>query len=141
MKYQYALYTWGGFYNDKNSESHGELDGLHLFDSDSEREKYLYYLKKLEEECGYKYLAHTKWEGYDCSTTPTLHRISSFNGEEVYTYYDMDMKMSYSSCEYHLNKWYPSHNDYPFGEDFDYSQKGFKVVKEWVTGSFDFEGE
>jgi hypothetical protein len=141
MKYQYALYTWGGFYNDNYRALHRESKGLHLFDSNSERSNYLSYLKILEEEHGYKYLAHNNWEGYDCATTPVLHRVSSFNGEEVYTHYDMNMQFDYESCKYHLNKWYPSHNDYPFGEGFDYNQRGFKIVKEWVTGSFEFEGE
>jgi hypothetical protein len=144
MKYEYLLHTWGGFYNEGNQKIHGELSGDHYFDIEKERETYLIKLKDIAKEIG-TYdcrLMNHKEEGFTVRTPPMLHRISEYKGEQVHTTRDGRVLTKYDDCEYMLEyKWYPGFNDYPFGEDFDYEQEDFKIVQEWITGSFVYEEE
>lgn len=74
---------------------------------------------------------------HDIKMPVTLHRVSSFGGYVCHTSYTMGYGINYIDAEFFLEeKWYPGHNDYPFGKDFDYEQEGFKIISEWISGTF-----
>lgn len=78
-----------------------------------------------------------EWEGTDCRIPVMLHRVISIDGYSIETSYDMGPCRDYKQAEFFLeNKWYPGCNDYPLGEDFDYSKSKIETVAEWITGPF-----
>lgn len=136
MEYKYALYTWSGFYNDEYK--HNYVEGLYLFDTEEERQNYIRELRSVEKDMKVFHLMLELFEGYNCDKPTVLHRVSEFNGKRVHTKDESYILRTYSSAEYYMQyRWYAGHNDYPFGEDFDYEQDGFRVVQEWIEGSFD----
>lgn len=142
IKYEYFVHTWGGFYNEHNKEVHKQEEGSKWFNTKEERDKYIDNLYKLcdslntPDAC----LAKVVAEGYNTRELPTCHRVVEYEGKEYYTKYDWEWSASYSNLRYWMEyKWYPGFNDYPLGEDFDYSK--VKVVQEWITGAFDIHEE
>ena len=134
-KYEYLLFTWGGFYNKEHQDKHKEIGGCHYFDNFIERNNYLQKLKDIEFELNAKHLAFTVNEGFHVREHTILHRVILYNNINYYTQNDMGANYHYDAAKYHLqNKWYPGFNDYPLGEDFDYSK--VKIIQEWITGSF-----
>lgn len=135
IKYEYCLYTWGGFYNDNHLEKHNQSEGHHFFDSKEERDQYKAELKLIEKELGANYLMCKEWEGVSSRVPTILHRVISHNGNLIYSSNEISGIRDYDSALYILqNKWYPGFNDYPLGEDFDYST--IETVEEWITGAF-----
>lgn len=67
------------------------------------------------------------------------YRITENNqGDRRYSTRDMGVNYPYPAAEYFIqSKWYPGFNDYPFGEDYDYSDGNFKIISQWITGAFD----
>ncbi len=139
-KYKYTLHTWGGFYND-DVVGHDFKEGGYSFNTKVERDTRVDILQKKAKELN-QIVCINKDEGYTTDQHTTLHRISSYKGKEVYTtcvidsiYYPMDSALFYIG-----NSWYPGHNDYPFGDDFDYTNfeenPDFIVKAEWITGAF-----
>lgn len=137
-KYQYHVQLWGGFYNPEFAAIHGEKEGDYLFDSFEEREAYINKLKAIESELDAKYLMVKKTEGYNCNIRTIIHRVTKFKGKEYYTTRDLGINYLYEDAIYMLeNKWYPGHNDYPLGDNFDYSREDYEC-KEWITGAFQY---
>ena len=62
-KYEFSLFTWGGFYNDEYKAIHKFEEGLFFFDSDEERTVYLNKLIKIENELKANHLVYKKQEG------------------------------------------------------------------------------
>ena len=143
LKYEYALHTWGGFYN--KEYDHDEIEGTKYFDSEEERGSYIIKLQNIEKKLGAHTLALSKFEGYNVRTPIVLNRVTRnlLTGEVVHTTRDA------SPCSYEANvyfmtyKWHPGFNDYPFGEDFEYINANFKVIEQWISGyvHIDYEDE
>ncbi len=143
-KYEYVLRTWGGFYN---FYQHGYTPGTFYFESWGDRERYIEELNIAKREvaahgsdfekatnCIVMVLA----EGYHLRSMVTLHRIVRYQEEEYYTVCEMFEGCSFEQANYHIkHKWYPGHNDYPFGEDFNYEK--VTIVSEWITGAFEID--
>lgn len=66
MKYEYLVYTWGGFYNEEHAIKHGLKSGNHFFDTAEERLKYINQLKEIEIDLNARHLVYTTTEGYNC---------------------------------------------------------------------------
>lgn len=136
-KYEYYIYTWGGFYNDKYFKVHKHLPGARWFDTKESRDAYLELLKEIETTLNARHLAYQVAEGCHTRNLPVIHRISEYKGKRVYTRYEWSWPESLSALKYHAEwKWYPGFNDYPFGEDFD-DYQNVNIVQEWFTGAFD----
>lgn len=136
-KYEYYLYTWGGFYNDEYLKIHKKPEGDFWFDTLEEREQFITELLKIEKELNARHLAYIVSEGYCCRTHVVLHRVVEWEGKKYYTTNEMPINYDFNSAKYHLEyKWYPGFNDYPLGEDFDYGKNQVKVIQEWITGAF-----
>jgi len=139
-KYEYYLYTWGGFYNDDNKKVHGFEpceDGFY-FDTKEERD---FYLQTLQDACSKlgtddACLVNQIAEGCSVRIKPCIHRVSEYKGERVHSICLWSWPQDVRVLRYHLEyKWYLGFNDYPFGEDVDY--RDVKVIDEWITGAFD----
>lgn len=142
MKYEYLLHTWGGFYNKKFKNKHGEVEGYHYFNTKQERCDYLAKLRKIEKDLNAIYLVVEESEGYNTRTVPILHRVVKWENKKYYSKYELSPNYPYNVAKYHLeNKWYPGFNDYPLGEDFDYENNKVEIVQEWITGAFDITDE
>ncbi len=135
-KYEYGVYLWGGFFNEEYQPLHGFEEGNYYFDTAEEREKFISELKDISQKHNAKYLMTHEFEGCSCRVPCILHRVTKFEGKEVYSTYDLFNCTSLDIAEYHLeNKWFPGCNDNPFGEDFDYDNSDIEV-HEWITGAF-----
>lgn len=142
MKYEYLLYTWGGFYNDQHKAIHNKSCGAHYFDSKEDRDNYLAELKSIESQLNAKFLAYTEHEGYTVRVKTVMHRVIEYKGKRYHSTNDYGFCDDYSVAEYHMtNKWYLGFNDYPLGEDFDYENEDIKIIQEWIDGSFKPERE
>lgn len=141
-KYEYYLYTWGGFYNDVHVAKHGEKDeSIPLFfDTAEERQKEIDRLEALAEKHNAKMLMTHIDEGYHVRTPIVLNRVVEYKGKRYHTQRDMNpLRGEFNTAKYHLeNKWYPGFNDYPLGEDFD-DYGNVSLIQEWITGSFKTE--
>lgn len=139
MKYEYLLKTWGGFYNKEYKDIHGEVSGLHYFNTKEERDEYLKKLSKIESEMGANALMSTISEGYHTRTITTLHRVIKWKNKEYYSSRKLSPNYPYEGAKYCLeNNWYTGFNDYPLGYDFDYENNDIEVVQEWITGAFEY---
>jgi len=133
--YQYHVLTWGGFYNEEYKKIHGLDGGDFFFDTSDERDNFVASRKSIEKKLGANVLCFSLSEGFCCDVRTVLHRVVEFGGKQYYTFYDIGVNHPFSAAIYHLeNKWYPGFNDYPLGEDFDYTE--VTIVKEWITGAF-----
>jgi|TARA_Y100000310_G_C20369064_1_gene662649 hypothetical protein len=142
LKYEYLLFTWGGFYNKEHSKIHKEKAGYQFYDSKEERDAYVLKLKKIEQDLGAKHLMISKYEGYNVRIETVLHRVIKFRDKEYYSNYSLALAYPYDLAKGHLeNKWYPGFNDYPLGEKFDYENNDIEIVQEWITGAFDINEE
>ena len=142
VKYEYVLYTWGGFYNPEYQEKHKEKEGCHFFDSKGEREEYLGSLIKIENELNARSLAFIKEEGYHLRHGVTAHRVTEFNGTKYYSCRHFPPGYDYCSAVSNIeNKWFVGFNDYPMGDHIDYENAKYRVVQEWITGSFNKKPE
>lgn len=137
MKYEYMLDTWGGFYNENHKAVHGKDSGYHYFDTSEERDKYIEELRKIEKKLNAKSLMISLEEGFHTRIKVVAHRLTEYNGKTHHTTYEFPPCYPYEVAVYHLeNKWYLGFNDYPLGEDFDYSDPKVFVVSEWIEGAF-----
>lgn len=133
--YEYYLLTWGGFYNEEYQIKHKEISGHHHFESDTDREKYVKKLRRIEKKLGARHLAINRHEGYTCREETVLHRVIEYSGIQFYSKCSMGVGYDYSTAAYHMEwKWYPGFNDYPLGESFNYNN--VKIISEWITGHF-----
>jgi hypothetical protein len=133
MKYEYGFKSWGGFYDEEYKAKHGREAGLFYFDTEEEREQHIKELRDIGEAKGQ--VVHC-FEGYTCREVTTLHRVSKYDGKEVYSKRELFPDSTYEAAESALSyRWYLGCNDYPFGEDFDYENEMVETV-EWITGSF-----
>ncbi|KAA5532791.1 hypothetical protein [Paenimyroides baculatum] len=158
-KYQYHVKVWGGFFNSDLKKEHNYESGDYIFDTKEERHAFLNNLIEIEKQLkvipffsseGAEDLLnkvkrtgtnttfmYNLTEGFNCDVATVLHRITEFNGEQVYTTLDMGINYPYKAAKKHLQKqWYPGFNDYPFGDNFDYGFNDVKTVSEWITGAF-----
>ena len=137
-KYQYHVKVWGGFFNEGFKEHHNFEAGDYIFDTKEERHLFISKLKEVENKLNIVPLMYNLTEGFNCDVATVLHRITEFNGEQVYTTLNMGINYPYKAAKKHLQKqWYPGFNDYPFGDNFDYGFNDVKTVSEWITGAFD----
>ena len=140
LKYEYALYTWGGFYNSSYQVHHKYEPGVYTFDTAKERTDFIDKMKSLEKQHNYRHFAHRSFEGFDCTNLPCLHRIVEYKGKYYYSNHHWSWLEGISTLEYHMeNKWYPGFNDEVVeetlvSEEIDYNK--VKVIQEWITGSF-----
>lgn len=142
MKYEYGLLTWGGFYNKEYQDIHDLQKGYKYFETEKERQDYLDLLHAVESQLNAKYLMSHTFGGYSCREPVTLHRVTSFEGEDYYSCDELFPDTSVQVAEYHLKyKWYLGFNDYPLGEGFDYTQEGVVVKGEWISGNFNLPVE
>ena len=134
-KFEYYVKTWGGFYNEEHKQIHGLSEGDYWFDTKIEADKFIEDRKKIEKELGANYLACELHSGYTTRIKTELHRVIEYEGKEYYTSYDIGYNYPMKAALYHMEyKWYPGFNDYPLGEDFNYSK--VKIKQEWVTGAY-----
>lgn len=144
-KYEYHLYTWGGFYNEEHLKIHRKPRGDFWFDTNEERQKFIDELRHIEEKLNARHLGVTMTEGYCCRIRTVLHRVVEWDGKRYYSSYDMGINYPISAAKFHLKwKWIVGFNDYPLGDDFDYGNSSIKVIQEWITGAeqeFDFESD
>lgn len=139
LKYQYYLFTWGGFYNDIYKYIHGIDEGSRWFDTEEDRENYIQYLKDIEAKICKppSILCITKREGYHCGIHTKLHRVIEWEGKRHYSEEDMGVGYPIGLAKYQMTyKWQPGFNDYPLGTDFDYENNKVKIIQEWITGAF-----
>ena len=137
LKYEYYVYTWGGFYNKEYSKIHKKESGGFWFDSEKERKVYIEELKSIEKDLSANYLMISLSEGYCCRIPTILHRVIEFENKRYYSKYDLGINYPLDVAQYHLeNKWYCGFNDYPLGEDFDYENNEVIIVQEWITGAY-----
>ena len=135
MEYLFMVHTWGGFYNEEHRKIHGAQPGNHYFSTADDRDSYVLSLRAIEDRLNARVLVVSLSEGYNCRTHTTLHRVSELRGKRVYSTDDMGANYPYGAASYHMeNKWYLGFNDYPFGEDINYTK--VKVIQEWITGAF-----
>jgi len=133
-KYQYHVQTWGGFYNKEYKDIHGLEDGDFIFDTNKERDNFMKERRLIEEELDARYLVFSCTEGYCCDIRTVLHRVIRYKGATYYSNYDIGINYPFDDAKFFMQyKWCAGFNDYPLGEDFDYSK--VKVVKEWITGA------
>jgi hypothetical protein len=138
MKYEYYLYTWGGFYNEWNK--HGEKPGHHYFDTAKERQVYIDKLQDIEKKLDARHLAMRLHEGFNCRTSTKLHRVIEVDGKTYYSENDLGVGVDFEGATYILEyKWRPGFNDEPLGGDFDYDSHKVKIIQEWISGCFTFK--
>ena len=142
-KYEYHLYTWGGFYNEEYFKIHQKPQGDFWFDTYEERQQFIDELRAIEDKLNARHLSMTLSEGYCCRTSTILHRVVEWEGKRYYSKCDMGINYPFSAAKHCLEyKWTCGFNDYPLGEDFDYDTNKPKVIQEWITGAereFEFE--
>lgn len=134
-KYEYHLYTYGGFYNNEYFKIHNKLSGNFWFDTLEERQEFIDELRTIEKELNAKHLVILLSEGYCCRISTVLHRVIEWQGNRYYSKYNMGINYPFSAAKYHLEyKWTCGFNDYPLGKDFDYVANEVKIIQEWITG-------
>lgn len=133
-KYEYFLLTWGGFYNEEHL--HGFKEGNYWFDTLEERTEYINKLHKAEiKYLNARMLCISLNEGFNLRVETKLHRVIEFDNKKYYSEYSMGYGYPYDAAMYHMEyKWQPGFNNYPLGEEFDYSK--IIILQEWVSGSF-----
>jgi hypothetical protein len=142
LKYEYSLFTWGGFYNEKFLKLHKQKAGYHFFDSNEERDSFVVKLRKIEDDLDAKHLMVSKCEGYNARVETVLHRVVKFRDKEYHSKYSLGLCYPYNLAIFYFdNKWYPGFNDYPLGESFDYENNEIEIVQEWIVGAFDIKDE
>lgn len=143
---KYMLHAWGGMFNSGNISSTGMIDeyhGIKLYDSYDDREHVRTLLSRNYENSKELFpnnrtgLMFSENEGYSLTPKKVAHRVSRYKEEVVETTRDLPLDWTYDTCLYYMqDKWSPGHNDYPFGERFNYDSDDFEVLEEWVEGSF-----
>lgn len=135
-KYEYFLFTWGGFYNKEHVEKHGFTKGGKMwFDTKEDRDNYIKLLDQIAEKHNAKHLVRVIDEGYDTREVPTCHRIVEYKGKYYYDSDSYSWPTEVSTMEYHMEwKWTPGFNSYPLGEDFE-DYENVNTVMEWITGA------
>jgi hypothetical protein len=144
IKYEYFIYTWGGFYN--HTDKHGYKSEPRWFDSKEERNEYL---KVLNETCNKlgtwdAILAVKTSEGYHTREVPTIHRVVEYEGKRYYSTNKWNWPEDFITLEYfNEHKWYPGFNDDIIEEELkkqiDYNK--VIIIQEWITGAFDVNNE
>lgn len=162
--YLYALYAWGGFFNEENAKIHlvnpKNYENVVFFKNKEDRDAIIYSLNVIADDMQKKghstcKLMITTHEGYDMDKPVVCHRVSEYKGKRVHTTFNMKIGTTIQDAMFWMNeKWYPGHNDYPFGtpevksiegykhltEEYDpYNSDDFKIIQEWVTGAFDLK--
>lgn len=136
LKYQYHVYTWGGFYNEEYQKVHRQERGDHWFDTMEERQIFIEKLQSIEKLLKANHLCFVESEGYTCNIHTELHRVTEWDGKRYYTKNDLGINFRFEGAKYIMeHKWYPGCNDYPLGEDFDYDKNEVKIIQEWITGA------
>jgi hypothetical protein len=131
-KYEYAVETWGGFYNPEHKEKHGLEPGTYYFDSKEKRDEFMKERRIIEHNLKANYLMFSVAEGKNLRMRYWLFRETTSGSQTVKTRRSMCVDTTKEQAEYHLEyKWYPGFNDYPFGEYFDYDN-GIDNINEWV---------
>ena len=139
-KYQYHVLTWGGFYNHEYKNIHGLDKGDFFFDTKEERDEFIRGRFYIAEDLNAGVLCFSQSEGFCCDTRTVLHRITEIEGKQYYSTRDMGINYPYSAAHFFMeNKWQPGFNDYPIGEDYDYTDA--KIIQQWITGAFSVSEE
>jgi hypothetical protein len=95
-KHEYMLHTWGGFYNKEHADKHGLSGGYFWFDTESEREEYLDYLRRKEVELSAHALAFDMSDG----TNVRARTVASLTLEYYNTVYQIQYDFGYAyPCE------------------------------------------
>ena len=144
--YLYKVLTWGGFYNEEHVKHHKQVEGVRYFGSAEERNTYIKDLRQIAKNNKASVLAFAFTQGFEpyIRQDIILHRVTESEGVRYYTKYEVSNchSWSWNDANYHMaNKWYPGHNDYPMGDDFDYGRDDWIVVSEWIEGSFNRDEE
>ncbi len=142
-KYEYGLYTWGGFYNNGNVAIHGHKDrGLMFFDTKKQRDEHLGVLQKACDSLGTSDACLVKkiWEGFSARDLPCIHRVIELDGKQYYSKCEWHWPEEIKVLLYHKEyKWYPGFNDYSAGYNVDYNKA--VILEEWITGSFTIKND
>lgn len=135
LKYEYYCHLWGGFFNEDNKKIHKYNEGDYYFDTEEERSSFIKklesYISNLDE---YHTLERNLSEGFHVRERATLYRTIKYKDK----FYHSEYLWSFANelifnLIFHLeNQWYPGFNDYPLGEDFDYSE--IEIIEEGVKG-------
>lgn len=99
-KYEYAIKTWGGFYNDENKAKHGLSEGSFWFDNEPERNRFLSNLKSIEAEYNAKYLAYALFEGHGTRLETIAMMTLVYQGVEYPFSYDFGFGYDPESARY-----------------------------------------
>ncbi len=131
LKYEYHLFTWGGFYNEEHFKIHKQPRGDFWFDSVEERQLFINKLRKIEDELNARSLAITLSEGYCCRIKTVAHRVFDYNGKTYYQNYDLGINYSFDVAKYFI--------EYKWGFEDEkcvaIKDDQVKVIKSWVTGA------
>lgn len=141
LKYRYAVFTWGGFYNKEYQEKHGHVEGQRIFDTLEEREQYITMLRGIELAMQANYLMVVTDEGFAVDVPLVMHRVIKLNGKYYYSEDKVNVwpttEDSFSTACYHMEwKWYPGFNDEPAGDSDIVDYTGTEIIQEWITGAF-----
>lgn len=140
MKYEYMLKVWGGFFNKEYRDQHNIEEGYYYFDKCEDRSVFIKKLEDIEKNLKAHYLMVDCREGYNLRTDTVLHRVINYQGKDYHSSRNLGRGYPFYAAETFLeNNWYLGFNDYPLGEDFDYSSEDIEVVSEWIDGSFCIE--
>lgn len=141
LKYRYALFTWGGFYNKQYQEKHGHVEGRKVFDTLEERQQYLTMLQGIELAMDARHLAYTLDEGFAIDTPVILHRVTKYEDKYYYSKNVIDTFSTFTDefggASYIMNwKWIPGFNDEPIGDSDEVDYSNHEIIQEWITGAF-----
>lgn len=135
LKFEYYCSLWGGFFNDNNKKIHGFKEGAYYFDTIKERNDFIIELESFIPQLdSLATLARDLAEGFNVRKRAAAYRIIKYKGKFHYSEYKWSFaNASASVIMYHMeNKWYPGFNDYPLGENFDYSK--VEIIEEGIKG-------
>lgn len=108
MKYEYLLFTWGGFYNRDYFKEHGYKEGSYYFETEKQRDRYRDTLISLSNELKAYQFMYIEAEGFCVRDIPKLHRVVRYKGKDYYSSRDCHPDFTYDSARYFLEfKWYP----------------------------------
>jgi hypothetical protein len=131
LKYEYHLFTWGGFYNEEYFKIHKKPRGDFWFDSSEKRQEFINELRDIENKLNAYSLAMTLSEGYCCRTRTIVHRVFEYNGKTYYQTYDLGINYEFAPAKYFI--------EYKWGFEDEKNQEindnEVKVIKSWITGA------
>lgn len=133
IKYEYLVFTWGGFYNKEYRKLHKQKPGNRWFDTKEDADSYINFLKELEERYDARHLAISREEGYNTRKKTICHRVVEVDGKMYESTYDLGYAYPIDSAVYWcIWKWYPGCNDYVAIQDSDKDLDKIENENVWV---------